>query len=163
MVGNKEELMASGADSFLTKKEANVKDAGIYRCKMVDTSGYTSSQLDFQVVGEWSESGLEHVPRSFILGFGLEDLFPQGAAFQLRSLAFEPRKHRRLANTNIWEARKMLFLAPCTILQAGTILVIVWKALLQIEQEWHMLVEWHEVASLGRPHLSFAGYSCQQL
>ncbi|XP_039190824.1 izumo sperm-egg fusion protein 1 [Crotalus tigris] len=50
MVGNKEELMASGADSFLTKKEANEKDAGVYRCKMVDTSGYTSSQLDFQVV-----------------------------------------------------------------------------------------------------------------
>ncbi|XP_026538196.1 izumo sperm-egg fusion protein 1 [Notechis scutatus] len=50
MVNNKEELMASGADSFLTKKEANMKDAGRYRCKMVDTKGYTSSQLDFQVV-----------------------------------------------------------------------------------------------------------------
>ncbi|XP_058038566.1 izumo sperm-egg fusion protein 1 [Ahaetulla prasina] len=50
MVGNKEELMASGADSFLTKKEANMKDAGTYRCRMVDTNGYTSSELDFQVV-----------------------------------------------------------------------------------------------------------------
>ncbi|XP_034275767.1 izumo sperm-egg fusion protein 1 isoform X2 [Pantherophis guttatus] len=39
MVGNKEKLMASGADSFLTKKEANMNDAGTYRCKMVDTNG----------------------------------------------------------------------------------------------------------------------------
>ncbi|XP_070584662.1 izumo sperm-egg fusion protein 1 [Erythrolamprus reginae] len=50
MVDNEEVLMANGADSFLTKKEANMKDAGRYRCKMVDTTGYTSSQLDFQVV-----------------------------------------------------------------------------------------------------------------
>ncbi|XP_032092157.1 izumo sperm-egg fusion protein 1 [Thamnophis elegans] len=50
MVNNKEQLMASGADSFLTKKEANMKDAGRYRCEMVDTNGYQYSELDFKVV-----------------------------------------------------------------------------------------------------------------
>ncbi|KAM6449057.1 izumo sperm-egg fusion protein 1, partial [Liasis olivaceus] len=52
MVNDKEQLMASGTDSFLIKKEASMKDAGRYRCKMIDAEGYTASQIEFQVVGE---------------------------------------------------------------------------------------------------------------
>ncbi|XP_063159123.1 izumo sperm-egg fusion protein 1 [Candoia aspera] len=50
MVYNKEELMASSTDSYLIKKEVNMKDAGRYRCKMMDIEGYAASQLEFQVV-----------------------------------------------------------------------------------------------------------------
>ncbi|XP_054850091.1 izumo sperm-egg fusion protein 1 [Eublepharis macularius] len=49
VVDGKEQKMTTTMDSFLVKKEANANDTGRYRCKMFGSSGYSSSQLDFQV------------------------------------------------------------------------------------------------------------------
>ncbi|XP_061447591.1 izumo sperm-egg fusion protein 1 [Rhineura floridana] len=49
IVNGKLKPMTSGMDPFLVKKEANVNDAGRYRCDMIDPHGSVSSQLDFQV------------------------------------------------------------------------------------------------------------------
>nr|XP_056720224.1 izumo sperm-egg fusion protein 1 [Euleptes europaea] len=49
IVGGKEQVMTSTMDSFLVKKEANANDTGRYRCKMMGSTGYSNSVLDFQV------------------------------------------------------------------------------------------------------------------
>ncbi|KAH0626445.1 hypothetical protein JD844_001423 [Phrynosoma platyrhinos] len=50
VVNGKEQVMTTGEDSFLVKKEANSNDTGRYRCEMLDPEGHLSSRLDFHVV-----------------------------------------------------------------------------------------------------------------
>nr|XP_048688600.1 izumo sperm-egg fusion protein 1 [Caretta caretta] len=49
VVGGVEQVIVTGPDAFLVKKEATVKDSGLYRCEMLNTQGWVCSELRFQV------------------------------------------------------------------------------------------------------------------
>ncbi|CAM4617786.1 izumo sperm-egg fusion protein 1 [Lepidochelys kempii] len=49
VVGGVEQVIVTGPDAFLVKKEATVKDSGHYRCEMLNTQGWVCSKLRFQV------------------------------------------------------------------------------------------------------------------
>ncbi|XP_039366994.1 izumo sperm-egg fusion protein 1 isoform X4 [Mauremys reevesii] len=48
-VGGSEQVMVTGPDAFLVKKEAAANDSGRYRCEMLNTQGWVCSELRFQV------------------------------------------------------------------------------------------------------------------
>ncbi|XP_042331649.1 izumo sperm-egg fusion protein 1 [Sceloporus undulatus] len=50
VVNGKQQVMTTGKDSFLVKKEANSNDTGRYRCEMLDPEGDPASRLEFHVV-----------------------------------------------------------------------------------------------------------------
>ncbi|XP_037744630.1 izumo sperm-egg fusion protein 1 [Chelonia mydas] len=48
-VGGVEQVIVTGPDAFLVKKEATVNDSGHYRCEMLNAQGWVCSKLRFQV------------------------------------------------------------------------------------------------------------------
>ncbi|EMP28795.1 hypothetical protein UY3_14093 [Chelonia mydas] len=49
VVGGVEQVIVTGPDAFLVKKEATVNDSGHYRCEMLNAQGWVCSKLRFQV------------------------------------------------------------------------------------------------------------------
>ncbi|XP_044303634.1 izumo sperm-egg fusion protein 1 [Varanus komodoensis] len=70
VVNGKKQLLASGPDPFLVKKEANINDTGSYQCEMLAPDGFPASQLDFQVVVLTSVRRTTWFPRPHTVGEG---------------------------------------------------------------------------------------------
>ncbi|XP_075771241.1 izumo sperm-egg fusion protein 1 isoform X2 [Pelodiscus sinensis] len=67
-VGGSEQVMVTGPEAFLIKKEARANDSGRYRCEMLNAKGWVCSELHFQVTVTPLPGNSTRPPAPLLLG-----------------------------------------------------------------------------------------------